>query len=252
MILSIVIAAKDAPAHLLQCCLASFARLQRARDIEILIVNSGAFPSGCEAFSPAFCNFRLLDMEARGVYAAFNRGIEEAQGQYILFFGVDDIALPGMDLIITQLDENRVEYDLFAAAAYMQGYGISAPAKVRGAILFRNWCQQSLFYNRRYLRNKPFDISYRIQADHKANIEMLADQTLVIGRSNELVSYFATGGVSQVSYDVAFRRDLPKIAGENFGMAYKIAVLLKQRLANLIKGRPEARQETVAHRSLPK
>lgn len=242
MILTVVIAAKDAPQHLLRCCLASFARLQSATDIEVVIVNSGVFPDGCREIASEFSAFRVLDMAPRGVYAAFNHGIENATGRYLLFFGVDDIALPGMDIVIRQLRDNESGYDLFAAAAYMQGWGISAPAKAKGAILFRNWCQQSLFYSRRYLKEHPFDTQYKIQADHKGNIEILANSNLAIGRSQDLVSYFATGGLSQVSYDAAFRRDLPQIAGKNFGVPYKILVILKQRLANIIKGRPEARQ----------
>lgn len=241
MILTVVIAAKDAPPALLRCCLASFARLARARDIEIVIVNSGTLPNECQPPGEAFGALRIVDMEPKGIYAAFNRGILEATGRYLLFFGVDDIALPGMDGAIEQLQTAEAGYDLFAAAAYMQGYGISAPGRTRAGILFRNWCQQSLFYSRAYLIAHPFDVDYRIQADHKTNIEILSDPKLLVGYSQELVAYFSTGGTSQVSFDMAFRRDLPRIAGDAFGPAYRMAVILKQRLANMVKGRPEAR-----------
>lgn len=241
MILTVVIAAKDAPPALLRCCLASFARLAHAREIEIVIVNSGAFPGECQPPNGTFKSIRIVDMEPKGIYAAFNRGIQEAAGRYLLFFGVDDIALPGMDAVIAHLQSANAGYDLYAAAAYMQGYGISAPGRTRAGILFRNWCQQSLFYSRAYLTTHPFDVNYRIQADHKANIEILSDPNLAVRQSQELVAYFSTGGTSQVSFDTAFRRDLPRIAGETFGPVYRVAVHLKQRLANMVKGRPEAR-----------
>ncbi|MCW4461890.1 glycosyltransferase family 2 protein [Sphingomonas sp. BT-65] len=241
MILTVVLAAKDAPAALIRCCLASFARLVHARDIEIVLVNSGAFPDGVDLLADAFGAFRIIEMEPQGIYPAFNRGVEAAQGQYVLFFGVDDIALPGMDAVIVELLRTGAVYDLFAAASYMQGCGVSAPSRLRAQILFRNWCQQSLFYSRQYLAAHPFDTRYRIQADHKANIEIRADRLRRFGLSREVVAYFSTGGTSQTSYDIAFRRDLPAIAQANFGTTYRLAVQLKQRLADLIKGPPDAR-----------
>lgn len=242
MILTVVIAAKDAPQSLMDCCLASLARLNRARDLEIVIVNSGVFPEPCARFGSSFHAFRRVEMAPKGVYAAYNRGIAEASGRYLLFFGVDDIALPGMDSVIGTLEQSSPVYDLYAATAYMQGIGMSKPARARTAILFRNWCHQGLFYSREYLVKHPFDLDYAIQADHKANIEILADRSLRIGRSSELVSYFATGGASQTAHDLRFRRDLPRIAGENFGPAYRLTVALKQRIANVVKGSPVARR----------
>ena len=241
MILTVVIAAKDAPEPLLHCCLASFGRLSRAPDIEVIIINSGAVPDKSNGQAAGFGAFRIVQTAPRGIYAAYNRGIDEAAGRYLLFFGVDDIALPGMDQVISRLEDNTRDYDMFAAAAYMQSYGISSPSRWPAAILFRNWCHQGLFYSRRYLLDHPFDLSYPIQADHKANIELLANPRLLIGRSAELVSYFSTGGSSQVSHDIRFRRDLPQIAATNFGRAYQVSVILKQRLADLIKGKPSGR-----------
>lgn len=242
MILTVVVAAKDAPQHLVQCSLASFARLAHARAIEVVIVNSGTFPETCRGFADQFGAFRFVEMEPRGIYAAYNRGIEEATGRYLLFFGVDDVALPGMDTVIDLLARATPDYDLFAATSYMQGTGLSAPARARQAILFRNWCHQGLFYRRTYLASHPFDASYPMQADHKANIEMLADRGLRIGRSGELVSYFATGGSSQTASDLRFRADLPRIAGRSFGAPWQLVVSFKQRVATLLKGRPETRR----------
>ena len=241
MILTVVIAAKDAPERLLRCCLASFARLRAAPELEIVIVNSGTFPEEGRKLAAQFGDFRLIEMPPQGVYAAYNRGIVEARSRYVIFFGVDDIALPGMDSVVDMLAASDTCYDLFAASSYMQGIGISAPARARSAILFRNWCHQGLFYRRDYLNAHPFDVTYRLQADHKANIEIVADKRLVVGRSHELVSYFSTGGASQTAFDTKFRNDLPAIARANFGRGLELAVIAKQRLANLIKGRPDQR-----------
>lgn len=246
MILTVIIAAKDAPSQQLRCCLASLARLENAREIEILIVNSGLLPASSQAFDADFGDFRIIAMTPQGVYAAYNRGIVEARGQYLIFFGVDDIALPGMDSAIAHLRRADPDYDLYAASTYMQGTGMSQPARWDAAILFRNWCHQGLFYGRKYLSQHHFDVSYPIQADHKANIEILANRQLNVGRSGELVSYFATGGSSQTNYDTQFRRDLATIARDNFGWGYGLAVIIKQWLANVAKGTPEDRQPPVA------
>ena len=240
-LLSVIVAAKDVESHMVRCCLGSFGRLKNAPGIEVVIVNSGILPHGYQEFEQAFSRLHVVEMPPDGVYAAYNRGIAEACGRYLLFFGMDDIALPGMDTIIDALKSESATYDLYAASAYMQGTGMSRPARWAPSILFRNWCHQALFYSREYLRNRVFDTQYPMQADHKMNIEILSDGERSVGKSQELVSYFSNGGISQSKFDLAFRRDLPALAGQHFGSFFRLAVVGKQYLSNLIRGAPEAR-----------
>ena len=237
-VLTVVIAAKDPPPHLIRMCLSSFGRLSFAPNIQILIVASGNIPPFVTNFAASFSSLTVEYMPPEGVYAAYNYGITRAVAPFICFFGVDDIALPGFDDVLKDLEMYVSDpVALIAAQSYMQNIGISKPSRWRAGILFRNWCQQGLIYKREFLRGNCFNVEYVAQADHAINIRILADKSLRVVFRPELIAYFSAGGVSQVYHDFTFRDALPKIADSAFGLQYGLIVRAKQLLADLIKGR---------------
>jgi len=237
-VLTVVIAAKDPPPHLLRLCLSSFGRLTLASRIQILIVASGSVPPIDPNLATSFQSLAVEFMPPQGVYAAYNCGIINAIAPFICFFGVDDIALPGFDDVLEDLEMHVSKpVALVAAQSYMQNIGISKPARWRAGILFRNWCHQGLIYKRDYLRSNHFNVKYFAQADHDVNIRILADRSLQVVFRPELIAYFSSGGVSQARHDLEFRKVLPQIADTTFGLHYGLMVRAKQLLADFIKGR---------------
>lgn len=233
-LLTVIIAAKDPPPLMLGRCLSSFASLGCAGRIHLLLVISGELPALDGATTAAFESFELLDTPGRGVYGAYNVGIDKARGLYVLFFGIDDIALPGLDAVAGRLD--HAPYDVFAAACYMQGKGVRYPSTDRRSLIRANWCQQGIFYSRSRLTAYRFDTRYPIQADHKMNIDIVADTSTRIGVSDELVAYFSSGGVSSVRHDVAFIRDFPDIVGAAYGRPLGMYFKWRQRLSVWVLG----------------
>ena len=191
------------------------------------------------AVTAAFQSFEVLRTPARGVYAAYHVGIAKARGRYTLFFGVDDIALPGIDAVASRLEVQP--FDLFAAACYMQGKGIRHASPDRRSLIKANWCQQGIFYATPRLAATGFDCRYPIQADHKLNIDIVADAASQIGTSNELVAYFSFGGVSSLHHDLAFIRDFPDIVGTAYGRPLGLYYKLRQRLSTWLLGPLEKR-----------
>lgn len=62
-------------------------------DYEILLINDGSTDGTaqiCDALAAEHCEVRCIHQPNAGVSAARNRGISEAQGEYILFFDADD------------------------------------------------------------------------------------------------------------------------------------------------------------------
>lgn len=228
-LVTVIIAAKDPDARLLGRCLYSFATLGCAARIQVLLVLSGSMPPLDGAATAAFESFDVVHTPARGVYAAYNAGIDTARGRYALFFGIDDIALPGLDAVASRLE--REPFDVYAAACYMQGKGIRQPSSDRRSLIKANWCQQSIFYALPRLAAKRFDTRYPIQADHKLNIDIVANASSRIGISDELVAYFSFGGASSVQHDLAFIRDFPGIVGAAYGRPLGLYCKWRQRLS---------------------
>jgi glycosyltransferase involved in cell wall biosynthesis len=240
-ILTIVIAAKDPSRELLLLCLASFAALRHGPALDVVIIQSGELPTLPQDLVALFSRFTVIEVPPAGVYAAYNAGIPAATGSYVLFFGADDVALPGMDTAIDAIAKTPGHFHLYAAACYMQSVGISTPSRWRASLAARNWCHQGIFYLRSYLLDHPYQTEYHAQADHKMNIDIVSNRSLRFGVSTEVVAYFSAGGVSSVRPDIAFRRDFPSIVTRAYGWPLGALVKLKQLLIDAVRGDPEKR-----------
>jgi glycosyltransferase involved in cell wall biosynthesis len=238
-LVTVVIAVKAPPPSQLLRCLASFAALEAAHRLQVLLVVSGPPPVLPDDSAAPYAALDCVQTPPRGVYAAFNVGIERAAGRYALFFGVDDIALPGMDAALAEIA--RRDYDLFAAACYMQGKGALTPSANRRSLIRANWCQQGIFYATERLRRQRFDTRYTTQADHKLNIDLVSDPSTRLGLQREPVAYFSAGGLSTQRHDLAFIRDFPAIVGAAYGRPTGWYWSWRQRLSILLYGPLEAR-----------
>jgi hypothetical protein len=239
--LTVVIAAKDPPAEQFLLCLTSLAALANARKLQIVLVTSGSLPALPAPLLGHFREFKVVEVPPEGVYAAYNAGCDHADGVYTLFFGADDIALPGMDTLIDTVLLKDDGYQMVAASCYMQSTGISKPSRRRTGLIFANWCHQGLFYQTAYLKRHRYEGRYRIQADHKMNIDIVANRDNRVFISNLLVAYFSAGGISSVTPDLVFRADYPAIVGQAYGRSWGWLVRLKQIAIDLVKGPPEKR-----------
>lgn len=240
-LITVVIAAKDPSVALLELCLASFSSLANAYRLQLVIVQSGVLPILQQNVMNRFADVKVIEVLPEGVYSAYNAGIKAADGTYVLFFGIDDIVLPGMDSVIDQLTATLLPFHLFAASCYMQSVGVAEPSRRRTSLVFRNWCHQGIFYLRNYLLSHPYQTEYRAQADHKMNIDIVSNRALRFGVSKELVAYFSAGGVSSLRPDLRFRKDFPALVAHAYGRHYGFLVKVKQLVIDALLGDPERR-----------
>jgi glycosyltransferase involved in cell wall biosynthesis len=237
--LTVVIAAKDPPPGFLTRCLASLAALSCAGKLDVVIVLSGELPHVDATIVAAFNSFEVVQTPPKGVYAAYNAGIDVAKAPYVLFLGVDDIALPPFAGVVSILEQCDV--DLFAAPCFMEKSGLRQPTTNRRSLIRENWCQQGLFYARTALAQRRFDVRYPIQADHKLNIEIVADPQTRLRVGVEPVAFFSSGGLSSRRHDIAFIRDFPQIVGAHYGPLLGMLYAFRWKLAAWIRGPIEQR-----------
>ena len=142
--LSVVLAAKDPDQRTLELCIASFSALKKSNDIEFIVVSSGVLPELRIDVSAFHC-FTIINIPPEGVYSAYNHGVSCASGEYVLFYGFDDIALPDMDKVIDGILYGEIAYDLVVCSCYMQGTGVAVPCSWAPFVLFKNFCHQGVF-----------------------------------------------------------------------------------------------------------
>ena len=237
-VLSIILAVKDAEPKMLKRCVAAIAGLRHSLRISLTVVSSGELPDVFSLFAGDLGSLELISMEPKGVYSAFNRGLDAELSSYVLFVGVDDIVLPGLDDVLESMLSSTAAPDMIACRSLMQDSGLSCPSKVRGALILRNWCQQGLLYRSNLFAERRFETKYIVQADHKFNIEVVARRGAVIDYRTDTICYFSKGGTTFRQTDLEFRRDLPGIAKDCYGRGFWILALARRALANLIKGDP--------------
>lgn len=95
MKISLIIPVFNLENHIEKCLIS--VENQTFRNFEAIIVNDGSTDSSrqiIEEFTAKNSNFRLINTENRGVWAARNHALNEAKGNYIVFLDGDDYIAP--------------------------------------------------------------------------------------------------------------------------------------------------------------
>ncbi len=237
--LNIIIATKNPVWEKLNLCLTSIASLESADKIKVIFVYSGSLCDINIGITARFEDFVLCEMDAQGVYAAYNRGLDFIKDGYVFFMGDDDIVLPGLDSVISNIIEDQIDVDLIGCKSYMQlTEKLSTLPVFKIMVLWKNWCHQCCLYNSNLFDDERFAVQYQIQADHAFNIMAISLKSRRWIHFPFLISYFTKGGISSNKNDLIFRDELPIIAKTYFGLIGYLFCLIRRFLSNIIKGRP--------------
>jgi glycosyltransferase involved in cell wall biosynthesis len=234
--LTVILAAKDPDAAQFEGCVASIAALRNSPRFDLVIVSSGRIPTISESLRSRLHRVHIVVQEPRGVYQAYNRGLDDVRTPYVMVMGCDDMLLPGLDRVIDSIDGERKPH-MFAACVLAQDYGIARPTRFRWGLIFRVWCQQGLLYRSDVFAARRFDCRYPVQADHKFNMELVSDPKTVVEYRDDVISHFASGGLSSTQRD-SFRDDMPGIVRTCYGPFFWVVALAKRALADLLKAQP--------------
>jgi hypothetical protein len=135
--------------------------------------------------------------------------------------------------LLAKLDLFSQAYDAIVCRVAFGNKGLFKPFKSKYGLVFRNWCQQGVLYNREVFSFFTFDETYPIQADHKFNIEISSKSMSRILYEDIIVSYFNTSGISQSVHDTSFRRDMPAIVSANLGPIWGGVSVLRRMFGSL-------------------
>jgi hypothetical protein len=241
--LSVIVAIKEWSESDIKRLLGSIACQGCSEKIQLIIIYSG---QGFDELEDLFENFNLNIIyrytPPNGVYNAYEIGVSIAEGDFIIFSGGDDFFMPALSTVLEDISpEIEFNPDVIAATVCFGDNKLLSPSKSKFAIVMKNWCQQGVLYKRTLFESFQFNPSYRIQADHCLNIQLMGSNNLRISFKDSIVAYFSCGGISQNQPDLNFWQDMPSIVYKNFGLIYALACYARRALGYLYHGHPNNR-----------
>lgn len=148
-----------------------------------------------------------------GIYNAMNKGIRQAEGDYIIFMNSGDCftATNTMERVVSHITQSG-KAPALVYGDYRESYAgaCSLPIPSRspkmiwyGAIA----SHQSCFYNRAFLSEKGllYDESYRIAADYKLTMQVIKQSNEDVLRIPLCVSDFDVSGLSNVNQNLGLK-----------------------------------------------
>ncbi len=143
---------------------------QTCTDYEVFIMDGNSSDHTCHlasTYQNKIKNYHLLSEKDSGIYDAMNKGVKQANGEYILFLGSGDSLFS--DDILEQLDTQLKSKspDLLYGDICRLGNIVKQPNTLTNRFFSSGHmiCHQSILAKRELLLNHPFSLAFRFGAD---------------------------------------------------------------------------------------
>jgi len=179
-------------------------------------------------------NTTLISEKDSGIYNAMNKGLTLADGDWVLFLGADDIlAYSG---IIEELIPYFTHPDfIYYGNSYIKTLNSLYNGKVNMfSIALGNVSHQAIFYPKNIYKQKIYDESYRIFADHIYNIELYSKFSKQFVYLPKLISIYSGIGISSNTKDEKYDQTLTRVIINNFGYLCGFYVWLRRKIYNTL------------------
>jgi len=181
---------------------ATYKSLQDQSNIDFeWIVIDGLSNDGTQEFLQS-TNAIAVSEADQGIYDAMNKGIDRAQGDYILFLNAGDTLATAFTIAHIKNTATEKDYDFIFGDSFEKetnGALHKKPAKKFTNIpKFMFTHHQAMIYKRATLQDLRYDLSYKIAADYKFTYEFLQRSKNAYYISKP-ICIFESGGISQTN-----------------------------------------------------
>lgn len=139
----------------LQCVLA-----QTYTDFELILSDDGSTDSSlalCRQWAEQDCRIRVIHQPNRGAGAARNHGLEEAKGDYIYFFDIDDQMSPNLlEYCVKTMEERDVDLICFGYNNVETTYRSSVTVTFPETLIESNEALRQLFVDQFVMKENGF------------------------------------------------------------------------------------------------
>lgn len=187
----------------LRACIQSIIN-QRFKNIELLIFDGNSTDNTIKILKEYDDYISYWQSEPDdGIYAAMNKAVKYATGQFIYFLGSDDVLLDGFSEIASQLNEVNTLYYGHCFRENIQTGGAMNSYKLARF----NICHHAIFYPALVFKKYSFNTKYVVYADHALHIQLWGDRSIKKQYLPYAVANYGAHGFSTWTRDEAFRKD---------------------------------------------
>ncbi len=192
------------------------------RELFELIVFDGASTDDTLNFLRKYeSDLTLISEKDKGVYDAFNKGIDLAAGKYIYFIGAGDCLRPDvLEQVVKFLPPETPSF-VYGSSYLMKQKVVWMDRAFNIPNFFcENICHQSIFYHRSIFDIiGKYDARYKIAADWFFNLKCFTNREINKQFIPHIIADFEEGGLSsELDNDIEFQKDFPRLLKRHLGI----------------------------------
>lgn len=141
---------------------------------------------------------KLISEPDNGIYDAMNKGVNIANGKWVLFLNSDDYLYNKevISIVIPMLEKTNCDILYGATEFRYDNFNlIKQPSPLKAFWRRMPFCHQSCYTKRQLLINHPFDVSYKIAADYEFLLHHYKNG-YYFHKTENIISSYSVNGVS--------------------------------------------------------
>ena len=171
---------------------------QTYENFEIIVKDGGSEDGSLEKL-PKDARIRVVTRQDMGIYDAMNQGIAEARGDYLIFMNCGDwfYSPDVLQSIAEGIGEQREPLYYGKCFDRMTGQVRAYPKQLTRMTCYRTMiCHQATIYRADVLKQRPYDLSYRILADREMLWYLVCEKKVEPKYLDTVIADYQGGGES--------------------------------------------------------
>ena len=171
---------------------------QTYENFEIIVKDGGSEDGSLEKL-PKDARIRVVTRRDTGIYDAMNQGIAEARGDYLIFMNCGDwfYSPDVLQSIAEGIGEQREPLYYGKCFDRMTGQVRAYPKQLTRMTCYRTMiCHQATIYRADVLKQRPYDLSYRILADREMLWYLVCEKKVEPKYLDTVIADYQGGGES--------------------------------------------------------
>ena len=164
-----------------------------------IIVKDGGSKDGSVERLPNDPRIRVVTQKDTGIYDAMNQGVGEARGDYLIFMNCGDwfYSADALQEIAEGIGEDREPLYYGKCFDRMTGQVRAYPKQLTRMTCYRTMiCHQATIYRADVLKQRPYDLSYRILADREMLWYLVCEKKVEPKYLDTVIADYQGGGES--------------------------------------------------------